>query len=384
MVAIPETREFVGRRPETDEALAVLPATSQAALRQFSIERTVGYGVDYADAVELRGRVVDGQDWQQAATDLARTCLSRAESAPAAFVPTRAGYLRRASALLRMSQMMMLSDTRERREIYAGAAHLYNQAAELLGDRRRVSIRTDREPLIGWLFSAARPAGASVVVIGGVEGHAMDFDSLGVAFAARGVDALVLDGPGQGESRFAHHHYLSAQWLDAYRHAIDYLDRRAPGRPIGFAGNSMGGSFAMTVAAADVRISACCDNGGILAPWLVPPSAGAFHSKMLAFCGTDDPEQAMQAWKTVAPGTTGPNAGYPLLIVHGGRDPLVSTEQARLVLDSVPTADKQMVVFTDGEHCIYNHKTDRDVLITDWMTARLTGTARPTTSNPEG
>jgi alpha-beta hydrolase superfamily lysophospholipase len=372
------TREFAARRAETDDITATLSVESQAALRQFSLERTVGYGVNYADAVELRARVLDGQDWQSAATTLATACLRRGEDAPqVAGGPTRVAYLRRTSALLRMSQMMMLSDTPERRAIFAKAAELYAQAAELQGDRERVSIQTDQGVLAGWLITAGDAAVASAVVIGGIEGWAMDFDSLGEALAARGVDALMLDAPGQGETRFWHKHYLSSQWRHAYGRAIDFLDERAPGRLIGFVGNSMGGSFAMAVAVDDPRIGACCDNGGVIAPWMVPPSVGTFFSKMVAFCGTQDAEQAMEAWKTVTPVADGANAGYPLLIVHGGQDPMVSMELAELMLQHAPTDDKQMVVFSDGQHCVYNHQHDRDVLIADWLRARLSGLARP-------
>ncbi|WP_158852674.1 hypothetical protein [Saccharothrix deserti] len=192
-------REFVGRRAETEDVTSTLPVESQAALRQFSLEGTTGYGVDYADAVELRARVLGGQDWRSAATELADACLRRVEAAPeTAGAATRIAYLRRASALLRMSQMMMLSDTTERREIFAKAAELYAQAAELRGDRERVTIDTDHGPLAGWLAPAGGNAVASAVVIGGIEGWAMDFHSLGEALVARGVDALLLDGPGQG------------------------------------------------------------------------------------------------------------------------------------------------------------------------------------------
>jgi hypothetical protein len=112
------TREFVGRREETDDTTSTLSAESQAGLRQFSLERMLGYGVDYADAVELRGRVLDGQDWHTAATALADACLRRTQGAPeTAGRPTRITYLRRASALLRMSQMTM--NARRMRDLIA-------------------------------------------------------------------------------------------------------------------------------------------------------------------------------------------------------------------------------------------------------------------------
>ncbi|WP_327180726.1 alpha/beta hydrolase [Streptomyces sp. NBC_01334] len=373
---------FVGSRAETEEAMSRLPVESQAALRQFSLARMTGYGVDHADAVELRARVVEGQDWRSAATELADTCSRRVEDAKGpGGRATRIAYLRRASALLRMSQMMMLSDTAERRSIFARAAQLYARAAGPSGDRERVTIDTDCGPLAGWLVLADGTAVGSAVVIGGVEGWAMDFDSVGEALAARGVDALLLDGPGQGETRLTHEHYLTGRWRDAYGRAVGFLDERSPGRPIGFVGNSMGGSVAMAVAAQDTRIRACVDNGGIHAPWLVPPTMGTFFSKMVAACGTEDAARAVDVWKTVTPLADGPNAGYPLLVVQGGEDPMVSMDLARILLRGAPTDDKRMVVFSDGNHCVYNHKHDRDALIADWTAARLSGLPSPGISN---
>ncbi|MDW4907713.1 alpha/beta fold hydrolase [Streptomyces sp. ADMS] len=376
------TLDFVGSRMETEEATSKLSVESQAALRQFPLERMTGYGVDYADAIEVRARVVEGQDWRSAATELAAVCLRRVEGATElAGRPTRIAYLRRASALLRMSQMMMLSDTAERRQIFARAAELYAQAAALSADRERVTIETERGPLTGWLVLACDTAAASAIVIGGVEGWAMDFDSLGESLAARGIDALMLDGPGQGETRLIHDHYLTTHWRDAYGRAVDFLAGRSPARPIGFIGNSMGGSVAMAVAAQDTRIRACVDNGGIHAPWLVPPTMGTFFSKMVAACGTEDPDRAMDVWKTITPLADGPNAGYPLLVVQGGKDPMVSNDLAELVLKGAPTDDTQMVIFSDGNHCVYNHKHDRDALVADWTRARLCGRPSPEITN---
>ncbi|MFD5087234.1 hypothetical protein ACFWOG_31920 [Kitasatospora sp. NPDC058406] len=54
------TLTFVGDRTGAEEATARLSGESRAALRQFSPERITGYGVDHADAVELRARVSEG------------------------------------------------------------------------------------------------------------------------------------------------------------------------------------------------------------------------------------------------------------------------------------------------------------------------------------
>ena len=363
-------RQFLGRRTESEEVIARLSVESQAALRQFSFERLLGYGVAYADVVELRARVLEGEAWEAAATAVAEIVLEQANAASTVPAQTsRILYLRRASALLRMSQMMMLTNTPERRQIFARAATIYGEAAKLLSDRQRILIETDSRPMAGWLVPARGVAVASAIVIGGVEGWAMDFDSLGEALAARGIDALLLDGPGQGESRFHHNHYLSVHWSDAYRSAIDFLQRRGAGQRIAFIGNSIGGSFAMAMASIDKRVSACCCNGGVIKPTLAQGRT-TFFAKMVAACGTDNEEEALAAWRTVDP-IAPAGRRYPLLIVHGGKDPMIPTAASEMLLAAASTDDKEMVVFSDGDHCIYNHRDDRDALIADWVRSRL-------------
>ena len=199
----------------------------------------------------------------------------------------------------------------------------------------------------------------------------MDFDSLGESLAVRGIDALMLDGPGQGESRFNHNHYLSVHWSQAYRSAIDFLERRTAGhRKIGFIGNSIGGSFAMAMASIDERVSACVCNGGVIKPTLARGNT-TFFAKMVAACGTNNEEEALAAWGAVDPIAPTSGRGYALLIVHGGKDPMIPTAASEMLLAAAPTGEKGMVVFSDGDHCIYNHRDDRDALIADWMRSRL-------------
>ena len=364
-------RHFLGRKTESESCLAHLSAESQAALRQFSFERLLGYGVVYADVVELRARVLEGEPWEPAATALAEIALKQADAAStASHRATRVHNLLRASALLRMSQMMRIVDTPERGNIFARAATFYGEAAKLQSDRQRVVIETDSRPLVGWLFPAEGGGFGSAITIGGVEGWAMDFDSIGQALAARGIDTLMLDGPGQGETRFHYGHYLDAHWSEAYRSAIDFLERRAPGHRIGFVGNSIGGSFAMAMASIDKRVAACCCNGGVIKPTLARGKT-TFFAKMIATCGTSNEEEAVAAWAAVDPIAPTSDGGYPLLIVQGGMDPMLPTPASEMLLAAAPTDDKEMVVFSDGDHCIYNHRDDRDALIADWVRARL-------------
>jgi esterase/lipase len=370
------THSFSGRSAAAQAPEGPSSPEAQVALRQFSLERMMGYGVHHADAVELRGRVTAGEAWQAVATNLAAICLAppEAPAAPAS-TATHANRLYRASALLRMSQMMMLADDDERREIFSRAADLYRQAATLTDDREQIIVETGGGPLAGWLYrSQSGPSVGCAVVIGGVEGWAMDFGALGLELARRGVDALVLDGPGQGESRMVHHHYLTKTWVRSYQGLFEHLATRTGGAPLAFVGNSMGGAVAMRLASQDPRIVACCDNGGPRAPRGAPGSAPAntsFFRKMMAHCGDVTEAAASEIWRTIDPMAPDTSVSCPLLIVHGGLDPLVSTEDARSVFDWASSADKQMIIFSDGDHCVYNHSDDKHNVIGDWIFHRL-------------
>src|SRR5258707_14433463 len=173
-------RQYLGRRAESEDGIARLSVESQAALRQFSLERLMGYGLAYADVIELRARVLEGEEWEAAATALAEIALEQSNAASTGPAQTtRILQLRRASALLRMSQMMMLIDTPERRQIFARAATIYGEAAKLRSDRQRVLVETDSRPLVGWLIPAPGGGVASAIVIGGGGGWGMDFGSPG-------------------------------------------------------------------------------------------------------------------------------------------------------------------------------------------------------------
>ena len=135
-------------------------------------------------------------------------------------------------------------------------------------------------------------------------------------------------------------------------------------------GNSLGGALAMRLASRDARIVACCNNGGPRAIGRPPPNV-TLPAKILAFCGEVAPEAAAEILATLNPAAPDAQVNCPLLIVHGALDHLVSTEAAQSLFDWAESADKQMVIYSDGDHCVYNHSDDKHNLISDWVSDRL-------------
>jgi hypothetical protein len=79
-------------------------------------------------------------------------------------------------------------DTDERRAIFGRAADLFAEGASVADDRKRILIETPVGPLSGWFFPAVAEGRCAAIVIGGVEGWAMDFAEMATSFAARGVE----------------------------------------------------------------------------------------------------------------------------------------------------------------------------------------------------
>ena len=357
----------VGRAPVTP-----LSDESEAALRQLTLQRLMGYSVEYGDAGELRKLVELGVPWKEAATAVADHHLARLDDPHQRLsAQSRRDLLIRVSALLRMSQMMMLSDSDGRRDIYRHSARLFFEAFTADPHCERVSVDFGEKCMVGWFAGCGKAVAPSVLIIGGIEGWAMDLLSLGEALQKRGIHTLLLDGPGQGETRFDHRHFLDENWCEAYSAAITFLTERSGGAPVGVLGNSVGGGLAMKLAAFDPRIAACCDNGGLRNP-LVHRERKGFFPKVVAFCGDATADEAERIWRTVELTPESLGMACPLLIVHGALDPMVSVEEVTDFLGWATSPDKHLRIFADGDHCIYNHPADKHDLIGDWFLDRLT------------
>lgn len=83
-------------------------------------------------------------------------------------------------------------------------------------------------------------------------------DPLGNPFVARGMNVLVMDGPGQGGSNLRKIRITSDNWQRAGKVALDYLETRpeVDRSRIGAVGFSMGSYWQMSLAARDRRLKA--------------------------------------------------------------------------------------------------------------------------------
>ncbi|MEU0658320.1 alpha/beta hydrolase family protein [Streptomyces lavendulocolor] len=115
----------------------------------------------------------------------------------------------------------------------------------------------------------------TVILTNGSDGQDVDMWTYGVSAAlARGWNALVYDGPGQGQLLFVGQVVFTPRWETVVTPLVDWLVARpdVDTDKIALTGLSMGGNLAPRAAAFESRIAALVAMPGCLSPWLgFPP-----------------------------------------------------------------------------------------------------------------
>jgi hypothetical protein len=135
------------------------------------------------------------------------------------------------------------------------------------------SVPYGRTPLPVWLFrpDASGHRRPTVILTNGSDGQNVDMWTYGVSAAlARDWNALVYEGPGQGQMIFLDQVVFSARWETVVTPLVDWLTARSDvdAGKIALTGLSMGGALAPRAAAFEQRIAAVVAMPGCLDPWL--------------------------------------------------------------------------------------------------------------------
>ncbi|MGW0701156.1 alpha/beta hydrolase family protein [Streptomyces sp. NPDC002867] len=115
----------------------------------------------------------------------------------------------------------------------------------------------------------------TVILTNGSDGQNVDMWTYGVAAALeRGWNALVYDGPGQGQLLFLERVVFTPRWETVVTPLVDWLAARSDVDidRIALTGLSMGGELAPRAAAYENRIAALVAMPGVLRPWLAFPA----------------------------------------------------------------------------------------------------------------
>ncbi|WP_321888799.1 alpha/beta hydrolase family protein [Paraburkholderia bannensis] len=336
--------------------------------RAMSMTRLLDCGMEFADAQALFQRTSAGEEWDEVAESLAQAQLDRAAHAAGAGCHVTAREAQAAAiADLLFAQMAFNHDNARKRALYDRLIGATQQLCEWSeGRMTRVEVPFEQRHLVGWLVRPrARQALGTVLVFGGQSGWGVAYLPIARALAKRGIATLLAEGPGQGETRMRQGVHVDVNVEAAYSQFISFILNDATlGQP-GIWGNSVGGLWAARTAAADSRIRACCVNGGLAAPTLLP--FRTFAEQAAAMLGTDDEDAIRSNFERMSFRPARDRIACPLLVLHGGADPLVKLEDQQPFLDAAQSVDASLKVWEDGEHTIYNHSAERTSFVADWF-----------------
>jgi len=109
------------------------------------------------------------------------------------------------------------------------------------------------------------------------------------------------------------------------------------------------------------------------------PEFRTAREQMAAVVGTDDLDRVAEIMDSLRFDPDKHRIGCPLLLLHGGHDPLARYEDQEPFLRAADPATATLRIWPDGEHTLYNHAAERDALTADWFTDHLINS--PNTAN---
>ncbi len=331
--------------------------------------------MEYADAIALHSLSDTDPPWHEVARSLGDANARRAHAAVGAnHVLTATSWFFYASACYRAAQAAMPDDA-ERWGVYATMVDAFGSAGALRDPPFEYeTVSYDGGIVRMWKIlppGVSQPA--TVIVVGGLDGWREEHEFATRALVERGMSVILMEAPGQGQTRMLDGTHLHEGFERAFSAVIDHLvaEPSVSGQ-VGVWGNSFGGNLAAWAAIADPRVSAVCVNGGSSRPTEVMEHFPEMTAKAEALFGVANADEAIAALDrlTLSKGDL-ERLTAPLLVLHGTADPIFGMEDAEFVHSAATSADKTFLLWDDGEHCLYNHPHERNVTIADWFDDRM-------------
>jgi dipeptidyl aminopeptidase/acylaminoacyl peptidase len=277
----------------------------------------------------------------------------------------------------RQADFYYSKDGSGRLDAYDASVDCFKRATAGMPSRPEpVSLTLDGVEMHGYKIvpvDAPKPC-PGVVIIYGADGNKEDhlLGTLGPAIR-RGLAAMIVDGPGQGatlrRNRVPVRHDIevfASPCLDLMQ-----ADPRIASDRIGIVGTSFGGYSAVRALAREPRFKA-----GLAISGLYDVVSGVFdpyppvRPQLTYNVGAKSEAEAREKLRTFTLKGVIENAKQPLAIFHGEADPLIPTEQPKLIYDNWG-GPKKLTVWPGANHNLINVTFAADPDMWDWLAAAL-------------
>ena len=382
--------------------------------------RTIGSapygGADIGEALAAARKVhgTDLDSWYEVWTALAdRLSALAAEAAAAGMSETARLAYWRASSYYRTAGVMLMAAPLDQRLVESSHRQTatFRQGAELMDQPPEiVEIPYEDTTLPGYFFAVdndPRPR-PTVILTGGYDSTKEEGYFYNAAAAlARGYNALVFDGPGQGAVLIDRSLPIRADWETVVTPVVDYLIARpdVDGTRLALIGPSLGAYLAPRAASVEHRLAACiadCGTFDMYAGFLsrLPgplrsgfeaghhtsvvavremldhlakqPTAGWSLRRGMLVHGVDTPLAYVEAMKPFSLADHAGDIQCPTFVCNGENDDISATAPE---LVAALTCPKEFVTFTAaegaGDHCESGARTLFHARAFDWLDALL-------------
>jgi alpha-beta hydrolase superfamily lysophospholipase len=356
------------RKEETMTDVFVASAISHWA------PRFLANGVTFTDFVEVTGALASWNAWCGAWSARAAIHEGIGRAALAEGKHLSAGeHLQRAGVYYHFAKFLFVHDLAAMRAAHMKAVACRELALPHLSPPgERVAI-----PYAGGLLHGIlrKPLGVArppvLVMICGLDSCKEETGAYEQPFLARGIAALVFDGPGQGEAEYDLP--IRGDYETPVKAVIDYVETRRDldASRLGLWGVSLGGYYAPRAAAFDNRVKACIALSGpfdLADAWDGLPELTREAFRVRSHCATQ--EDARRNAATLSLKGRADRIACPLFVVAGRQDRVIPWQHAeRLAREA--GGPVELMVIEDGNHVANNRSYRWRLQSADWMAERL-------------
>ena len=339
-----------------------------------SVHRMLSDGVHYHDLMALRQGIAEPDGWCDAWMEAATAHEAVGRKAVEAGARLTAGdALARAALYCHFAQGYFtdkfpdkkLAAEKRKQDLFRTAAPLLSPPLE------RVEIPFRGELAPGYLRLPAgkdRPPGASLC--GGRDATKEDSRSMSDLVVKRGVATLAFDGPGQGEMFYRMK--LIPDFEAVVSAAIDFVSagRDIDATRVGVIGRSTGGHWACQAAGKDKRVKAAVAWGLAYHVRNMRDMPPVVQNRWMRAGGLGTVDEAMAYFKGYDLDGVASRIACPLMIVQGGRDPIVPPEGVELVRRQAQ-GRVEVLSWPDCGHCCHERSHITKPAMADFMALHL-------------